>query len=223
MMANVSAGVPLGSGGVHIRVRVGERADGVERALACGVHQGRPAAAWQDGLTDVGIPFLERVADDTGRRMRIRRHPRPRVDIRAGGRQRTNSIAVVLERGPHQRGRAGPGLDGVDACALRDERVDDREAAGPRREHQHRASFGQLRVGGFRAGAGSDEQFDHALVAVAGGQRQRRHAIAVRRVHVRAGFDERFDCSDRLIGADCAMQIRRAIRRGNGRGKHDDE
>ena len=187
---------------VEIGAGVGERRRRRERALPRRVHQRRPSAFRQHGLADVGRALFDLVADDAGRRVRIVGDERPGVEAGAGRHERPHGVRAVVERRPHQRRRAGAALGRVHVPGI-GEQLHGVHVAGAGRQHQERLAFGQR---GVRRARRSAPAFSSAPrtsgVAGARRNRQRRHAVPVHGVDIRAGADE---------------QGRRSARRPNAR------
>ena len=101
-------------------------------------------------------------------RLRRRRRPRSAPSTAAALFSAAAHISAVC---PFRR------LARVDVRAAREQRLDRRDVAGPRRRHQHRLAVGQRRV---RIGARGQQPRDHRGIAVGAGELQRRHAVAIR-------------------------------------------
>ena len=76
---------------------------------------------------------------------------------------------------------------GVNRRAAIEQQLHRLDPAGPRRGHQRRLALGS---GGVDIDPGLQQPLDHRGVAVDAGQGNRRHAVAVHRLHVGAGPDQ---------------------------------
>ncbi len=187
------------------RVLVGARIDedtrGVERALARGVHQRRPAAMRKN----------RQHAFEAEAIFRIHQVVRAQVDVRAVRNQQLRCVGMILGRRPHQRRLAQELLAGVDDGAGFEQQLDGLGTARPRGGHEDRLAGLDLRL---RIGAGLEQDFDEIAAGIVRGQRQRRHAVPVRgiRVRARAGKqpgDRHLVCPRRPVQRCRAIRLRR--------------
>ena len=119
------------------------------RSLARRVHQRRPSALRQDGLPDVGVALLERVADYARRRVRERRDRRAGVDVAPAADQDADGIGVGRRSPPTSARSSRAPLDGVGVrrrAASERGGTRRRRVPGRSREHQRRLTVAQRRI-----------------------------------------------------------------------------
>ena len=126
----------------------------------------------------------------------------------ARGEQRDDR-GVVLGGRPHQRRLAVPGLARVDVGAGASSSRTALRPAGARGDHQHGLAVG---VAALASAPAFSSSVDDRRAAVDGGQRQRRHAVAVRRVDLRAGAEQRLHELEASAGPPSAAPSCRRLR-----------
>ena len=131
-----------------------------------------------------------------------------RVDLGAGRRQRANHVGVILGRRPHQRGLAEPALAGVDVGAARRQQRRTVSTLPVRAAVISTVSPSGVAV--LASAPALSSMRTIAALPLVGGQRQRRHAVAVGRGGVRARLQQD---GHRLaiVGAHRPVQRRRAV------------
>ena len=112
---------------------------------------------------------------------------RARVDVGAGFDQHPHRVDVAFGGRPHQRRLAAPVLDRVDTRAVGQQDANGIGLSGPGAQMEGR--FAE-RAGGVGADAGLEQTLDHRCAAVFARQRDRRDAVAVLGLGVRAGANQ---------------------------------
>ena len=108
---------------------------------------------------------------------------------------------------PHQRGRAAQFLRRVHVGAGGDQQLDGNRVPVARGEHHHHLAVGKALV---RIGAGFQQLFDDRRVAIKRCHRERREALPVGGVHLRAGGDEEIGALE-VVAIDGPVQRGRAV------------
>ena len=134
-------------------------------------------------------------------RPRLSRGPHVQVGSELG--QRPDRRRVVPRRRPHQRRLSAHLVPPVRIRAGRQQHAHPAGRSRPRRRHQRRLSPRHRRI---RVGARRQQHLEHRRAAVGGGERDRLHAVAVGRRHVRARVDQQ-------AGQIAIVMVRRPVQR----------
>ncbi len=119
-----------------------------------------------------------------------------------------SSGGVAFRRRPHQRGLSLVRFDRIHVRAGFEQQLHRVGLAGERGGHERRLPFFGCPV---RIGAGLQQAIDKLRVAVRARERQRRHLVARRGLHVGAGGDQR-------VGHRHVIALRRPVKRGRAVG-----
>ena len=111
------------------------------------------------------------------------------INVGAARQQQLHNVGVIFEHGPHQRGLPMHRVFGIDVCAPIEKQCNRVDLAGASRSHE--SSFA-TRIGAVRIDAGVQQFADHGRVSIDGRQIDRRDAVPVRGLRVRARLDQRF-------------------------------
>ena len=200
MMAITSAVAPSGSVRFSPAFAFHQGSSRVERVFPRRIHQGRPVSERENVLPRAAIRgFLQ---------------GRAGIDWSTPRDQNADGVAVILRRGPHQRGLAIPLIPRVHfGAAIEKQR---KGFGGPRSRGGHQDGFtlGKNRVG-IRSGV--EQIANHGGVAVNGSQVQRRHSVAVGAFRIGARAEKQAG-HFRIVRFDGPMQRCRAIGFGNVHG-----
>ncbi len=181
-------------GRVDFRAGFQQNLRAIQAALPRGEQQRRQAAQRH--------PFLARLLGDLP-------FPVPRdlpgVHVRSVRDQLLRHLRMRLGHCPHQRRLLPPLLFRIDVRAVREQNFRRFHVPGARHGHQRRFAFGG---GGVRIGARVQKLRDHRRASIHAGQIQRRDAIAIRGLHVGAGFEsDDPPCRDRLAARPSASAV----------------
>ena len=109
------------------------------------------------------------------------------LDIRAVLDQKLDGRRMAFVRGPHQRGGSAQGFLRIHVRAVVEQHLDRIDIAGARRRHERSSSQREMLVG---IGSGFEQRRDDGGISVDAGQPQRRGALAVRGLRIRAGVKQ---------------------------------
>ncbi len=189
----------VGIGPIQVGAGLGERPRRVDGALPRGIHQRRPSSSGQDRR-----PRDDAVAEpELGKRRLVRL----RVDVGAMRDQHLDGVRVIFDRRPHQRGLSQHAFLRVHVGAVIEQHRHHGRVAAACGGHQNRLVFRQA---GVRVRARRQQRVDDGNVAVQRRQRQRRHAVPIRRFRVRARAQQQLDRLE-IVRANRPMQRRRPI------------
>ena len=172
-------------------------------APSCGVgYPGSQRRALRRDLLSRIVRFSERRPSSALRRIRAG------LDIRAVLDQKLDGGGMAFVRGPHQSGGSAQGFLRIHIRAVVQQHLDRIDIAGARRHHERSPSQRELLIG---IGSGLDQRLDDSGISVDAGQPQRRGAVAVRGLGIRAGAKQQVD--HLFIGAE-----HRPVQRGRAIG-----
>ena len=133
---------------------------------------------------------------------------RQRVHVGAVGDEELCRFRMVFCHRPHERGLTQAIFASIHGRAAFDEQTHGFRITRPGRGHQHRLAFFD---DGLRVRSGLQQHFDHLAVCVTGGERQRRHAVAVDRVCLGSGREQHLRRVE-VVRARGPMEGRRSVR-----------
>ena len=109
------------------------------------------------------------------------------IDVCPARQEQLDNVSVIFENGPHERGLPMHGVFGLNGCSAIEKqfhRIDFADSSG-----RHESSFA-AGIGAIRIDASVQKFTDHGGASVGGREIDRRNAVAVHGVHVRAIFNQ---------------------------------